>query len=111
MRSLVGGVAATAAVRAWPFRVFSFPSQPMIWGGSAYLKDAKVIYAAIQQRLDNPPYFPPFSIVKPGSEIVYLDHDKKIHIYDVRHLRQQNTALTDLMLGGPNLAYDGPVYG
>jgi hypothetical protein len=25
--SLVGGVAATAAVRSWPFRVFSFPAQ------------------------------------------------------------------------------------
>lgn len=55
MRSLIGGVAATAAVRAWPFRVFSFPSQPMIWGGSAYLKDAEVIYAAIQERLAEGP--------------------------------------------------------
>lgn len=25
--TLVGGVAATAAVRTWPFRVFSFPSE------------------------------------------------------------------------------------
>ena len=25
--SLIGGVAATAAVRTWPFRVFSFPSE------------------------------------------------------------------------------------
>jgi hypothetical protein len=24
---LVGGIAASAAVRAWPFRVYSFPSQ------------------------------------------------------------------------------------
>ena len=27
---MVGGVAATAAVRTFPFRVFSFPSQPII---------------------------------------------------------------------------------
>lgn len=27
LRSLVGGVAATAAVRTWPFRIYSFPSQ------------------------------------------------------------------------------------
>ena len=26
-RSMVGGVVATAAVRTWPFRVFSFPSE------------------------------------------------------------------------------------
>ena len=24
---LIGGIAASAAVRAWPFRVYSFPSQ------------------------------------------------------------------------------------
>lgn len=27
LTSLIGGVAAGAAVRAWPFRVFSFPSE------------------------------------------------------------------------------------
>jgi hypothetical protein len=27
---MIGGVAATAAVRTFPFRVFSFPSQPII---------------------------------------------------------------------------------
>jgi hypothetical protein len=27
LRSLVGGVAVGAAVRTWPFRVYSFPSQ------------------------------------------------------------------------------------
>ena len=27
LQTLVGGVAATAAVRSWPFRVFSFPSE------------------------------------------------------------------------------------
>lgn len=26
-RSMIGGVAATAAVRTWPFRVFSFPNE------------------------------------------------------------------------------------
>jgi len=25
--TMIGGVAATAAVRTWPFRVFSFPSE------------------------------------------------------------------------------------
>jgi hypothetical protein len=28
--TLVGGLAASAAVRTWPFRVFSFPSKP-VW--------------------------------------------------------------------------------
>lgn len=28
--TLVGGIAASAAVRTWPFRVFSFPSVPRI---------------------------------------------------------------------------------
>jgi hypothetical protein len=27
---LIGGIAASAAVRAWPFRVYSFPSQVII---------------------------------------------------------------------------------
>lgn len=26
MRSMIGGVAATVAVRTWPFRVYSFPT-------------------------------------------------------------------------------------
>ncbi len=26
---LVGGIAASAAVRTWPFRVYSFPSEPI----------------------------------------------------------------------------------
>ena len=28
--SLIGGVAATAAVRTWPFRVFSFPDEIIV---------------------------------------------------------------------------------
>jgi len=31
LKMLVGGVAATAAVRTFPFRVFSFPSEPKIF--------------------------------------------------------------------------------
>ena len=27
LRTLVGGIAATAAVRTWPFRVYSFPTE------------------------------------------------------------------------------------
>ena len=30
LRTLIGGVAAAAAVRTFPFRVFSFPSRPVI---------------------------------------------------------------------------------
>lgn len=30
---IIGGVAAAAATRSWPFRVFSFPSEPKIWQG------------------------------------------------------------------------------
>jgi hypothetical protein len=29
LRTLVGGVAVAAAVRTWPFRVYSFPSEPV----------------------------------------------------------------------------------
>lgn len=39
MRSLVGGVAATAAVRAWPFRVYSLPSQPKLFINPGVLKE------------------------------------------------------------------------
>jgi hypothetical protein len=31
MRSLIGGVAATAAVRTWPFRVFSFAPEVKVF--------------------------------------------------------------------------------
>jgi hypothetical protein len=49
--SLIGGVAATAAVRTWPFRVFSFPSElkiareidfgysPFSYGGLPFYQD------------------------------------------------------------------------
>jgi hypothetical protein len=30
LRTLIGGVAAAAAVRTFPFRVFSFPSKPLV---------------------------------------------------------------------------------
>jgi len=33
LRSLVGGVAVGAAVRTWPFRVYSFPSEPKLFTG------------------------------------------------------------------------------
>lgn len=33
-KSMVGGLAATAAVRSWPFRVFSFPSELKLYGGA-----------------------------------------------------------------------------
>lgn len=29
-RSMIGGVAASAAVRTWPFRVFSFPTEVVL---------------------------------------------------------------------------------
>jgi hypothetical protein len=31
LRTIVGGVAAGAAVRTWPFRVYSFPSKVIPW--------------------------------------------------------------------------------
>lgn len=33
---MVGGVAAAAAVRTFPFRVFSFPNEPKLWIGTDY---------------------------------------------------------------------------
>jgi len=35
LQSLVGGIAATAAVRIWPFRVYSFPSEIKIADATA----------------------------------------------------------------------------
>src|SRR5258708_33970393 len=46
--SLVGGVAATAAVRTWPFRVFSFPTSlamPLPDFTDKYLKTIRFINA------------------------------------------------------------------
>jgi hypothetical protein len=38
IRQLIGGIAVTAAVRTWPFRVYSFPSKPEFTGrGMAFL--------------------------------------------------------------------------
>jgi hypothetical protein len=31
LRTLVGGLAATAAVRTWPFRVYSFPTEVKVY--------------------------------------------------------------------------------
>jgi hypothetical protein len=36
LRSLVGGVAVAAAARSWPFRVYSFPSEPKIYPGRLF---------------------------------------------------------------------------
>lgn len=42
LRSLVGGVAATAAVRTFPFRVYSFPREIVLPGGG-YLVPLEVV--------------------------------------------------------------------
>jgi hypothetical protein len=57
-RTMIGGVAATAAVRTWPFRVYSFPSevQQPRWmvsmcGRNTFLKgDLVAIFNASQSR-------------------------------------------------------------
>jgi hypothetical protein len=50
LRSLIGGVAAAAAVRTWPFRVFSFPAE------------VKPIPVVIGQWNEHGPHFPPLTI-------------------------------------------------
>lgn len=40
LSTIIGGLAASAAVRTWPFRVFSFPSEVM----TPMPDDVKVIY-------------------------------------------------------------------
>jgi hypothetical protein len=37
LNSLIGGIAATAAVRTWPFRVYSFPND-LTWAGTDVLR-------------------------------------------------------------------------
>jgi len=47
LKTLIGGVAATAAVRTFPFRVFSFPSEiaspllfpPLAWGLDEFIAE------------------------------------------------------------------------
>jgi hypothetical protein len=39
LKQLIGGVAAVAAVRTFPFRVFSFPSEPKLVMGPWLLND------------------------------------------------------------------------
>lgn len=31
---LAGGIAASAAIRIWPFRIYSFPAQPIVQQGN-----------------------------------------------------------------------------
>jgi hypothetical protein len=38
---IVGGVATMAAVRAWPFRVYSFPSKPLLMKGDVIMPYSK----------------------------------------------------------------------
>ena len=42
--SLVGGLAATATVRTWPFRVFSFPSDIVVSQPGTYAAIARTSY-------------------------------------------------------------------
>lgn len=47
LRTLVGGVAVAAAARTWPFRVYSFPSEPitqsLIVGDSSMFYEGQMI--------------------------------------------------------------------
>jgi hypothetical protein len=36
LRTLIGGVAVAAAIRTWPFRVYSFPSEPVTLGPTRF---------------------------------------------------------------------------
>jgi hypothetical protein len=42
--ALIGGVAVAAAARSWPFRVFSFPSQPIRWVGIDWGYNDSAVY-------------------------------------------------------------------
>jgi hypothetical protein len=52
LRSIVGGVAAAAAVRTFPFRVYSFPTEPIrvpSLYGLAYWQDANPGYLGLNR--------------------------------------------------------------
>lgn len=49
----MGGIAVGAAVRSWPFRVFSFPSEPVVAPGSImyveeFYEEAVKVHKAVQ---------------------------------------------------------------
>src|ERR1700688_3456399 len=49
LRTLIGGVAATAAVRTWPFRVYSFPTSPVLANlGTEYAEQLYNIFRKYQ---------------------------------------------------------------
>ena len=49
LRSLIGGVAAGAAVRTWPFRVYSFPKEPVHLYGVHYLPTIEGSWAGLSR--------------------------------------------------------------
>lgn len=94
MRSLIGGVAATAAVRVFPFRVFNFPSQPKLYVLTPEMLRQARDFLLTQHWGDSNVTYATFKSAN-GNTV-------KLNAYPSRY---------ELMLGGPNLAYDGPVYG
>lgn len=86
MRSLIGGVAATAAVRAWPFRVYSLPSQPvltqeMLRQARDFLKSQGLGFRAYEYRglpLLIDPLCPPGKIYDMSSLVTLYKTDVKV---------------------------------
>jgi hypothetical protein len=54
-RTMIGGVAATAAVRTWPFRVYSFPTQ--IKPATSNLEYSRFSFGGLPVQVD--PFCPP----------------------------------------------------
>lgn len=60
MRSLVGGVAAAAAVRTFPFRVFSFPTEIVVPPLQVHISEIGVLNAETLKVIDSEMLFDNF---------------------------------------------------
>ena len=119
LRSLIGGVAAASAVRAWPFRVFSFPtditlppSPALVSRGIAdFDRILKEIYTpAISAQLNRTPYLylhakqrEAYEILMANGNVIYSGGRRVVPAcieYDWRHgkgawRKRYHTSLTE----------------
>ena len=90
-RAFIGGLLASAAVRTWPFRVFSFPSKvsiaPIISSESVSIRFVRM-FDPIQRKMVNRWYTGPLGNVtnidfKEGHELAFQSlHRKYVEMCD-----------------------------
>jgi hypothetical protein len=85
---MIGGVAATAAVRTWPFRVYSFPSEPIavncVLMPGEYFDPKTGTFV----RLSFDPATETFSLFDPSYQIVFTKSlEYEDHVGKIRYVR------------------------